>query len=57
MACGRFGELDCSAASAAYKAALPEAIKFVKDNGGEYLAGGFNKTKLSERDSCRHDKE
>ena len=31
---------------AAYKAALPEAIKFVKDNGGEYLAGGFNKTKL-----------
>jgi len=25
---------------------LPEAIKFVKDNGGEYLAGGFNKTKL-----------
>ena len=31
---------------AAYKAALPEAIKFVKDNGGEYLAGGFNKPKL-----------
>jgi uncharacterized protein (DUF1330 family) len=30
----------------AYKAALPEAIKFVKDNGGEYLAGGFNKAKL-----------
>jgi len=31
---------------AAYKAALPEVLKIIKDNGGEYLAGGFNKAKL-----------
>jgi uncharacterized protein (DUF1330 family) len=31
---------------ATYKAALPDVIKMIKDNGGEYIAGGFNKTKL-----------
>jgi hypothetical protein len=39
---------------AAYKAALPEAVKFVKDNGGEYLAGGFNKTKRGIKTCVHH---
>ena len=25
---------------------MPDVIKMIKDNGGEYIAGGFNKTKL-----------
>jgi uncharacterized protein (DUF1330 family) len=30
----------------AYKKALPEVLKLVKENGGVYLAGGFNKAKV-----------
>jgi uncharacterized protein (DUF1330 family) len=30
----------------AYKKALPEAQKIIKDAGGVYIAGGFNKAKL-----------
>jgi hypothetical protein len=35
---------------ATYKAALPDVIKMIKDNGGEYIAGGFNKTKRVQQD-------
>jgi uncharacterized protein (DUF1330 family) len=31
---------------AAYKEALPEVQKLIKEAGGEYIAGGFNKAKL-----------
>jgi hypothetical protein len=31
---------------AAYTAALPSAQKLIKDNGGVYVAGGFNKARL-----------
>jgi hypothetical protein len=31
---------------AGYTAALPEVEKYIKDNGGQRLAGGFNKAKL-----------
>jgi uncharacterized protein (DUF1330 family) len=31
---------------AAYAKALPEVQKLIKDQGGEYIAGGFNKTKM-----------
>ena len=30
----------------AYKKALPEVQKIIKENGGVYLAGGFNKAKV-----------
>ena len=29
---------------AAYEKALPEAMNFIKEGGGKYLAGGFDKT-------------
>jgi uncharacterized protein (DUF1330 family) len=29
---------------AAYKAALPDVLKMIKEDGGVYIAGGFNKT-------------
>jgi hypothetical protein len=32
---------------AAYKEALPEVMKMVKENTGVYIAGGFNKAKLT----------
>ena len=31
---------------AAYKQALPEVQKLIKEHGGVYLAGGFNKAKV-----------
>ena len=31
----------------AYKKALPEAQKIIKDAGGTYIAGGFNKAKVN----------
>jgi uncharacterized protein (DUF1330 family) len=31
---------------AAYAKALPDVQKMIKETGGNYLAGGFNKTKL-----------
>jgi uncharacterized protein (DUF1330 family) len=31
---------------AAYAKALPDVQKMIKENGGSYVAGGFNKTKL-----------
>ena len=31
---------------AAYTKALPEVQKVIKETGGEYIAGGFNKAKL-----------
>ena len=31
---------------AAYAKALPDVQKMIKENGGGYVAGGFNKTKL-----------
>ena len=31
---------------AGYTAALPEVEKYIKGNGGQRLAGGFNKAKL-----------
>jgi len=31
---------------AAYTKALPDIQKMIKENGGGYVAGGFNKTKL-----------
>jgi uncharacterized protein (DUF1330 family) len=30
----------------AYKKALPDVQKLIKEHGGEYLAGGFNKAKV-----------
>jgi hypothetical protein len=30
----------------AYKKALPDAQKIIKDSGGVYIAGGFNKAKV-----------
>ena len=30
----------------AYKKALPDALKIIKDAGGVYIAGGFNKAKV-----------
>jgi hypothetical protein len=32
---------------AAYTKALPDAQKLIKDNGGLYVAGGFNKAKVN----------
>jgi uncharacterized protein (DUF1330 family) len=32
---------------AAYKQALPEIQKMIKDNGGSYIAGGFNKATVN----------
>jgi len=32
---------------AAYSAALPEVQKIIKETGGVYVAGGFNKAKLT----------
>jgi hypothetical protein len=33
---------------AAYAAAVPEVDKYIKDNGGTRIAGGFNKARLAE---------
>jgi hypothetical protein len=33
---------------AAYTAALPEVDKYIKNNGGTRIAGGFNKARLAE---------
>jgi uncharacterized protein (DUF1330 family) len=30
----------------AYKKALPDVLKIIKENGGVYVAGGFNKAKV-----------
>ena len=30
----------------AYKKALPDVLKIIKENGGVYVAGGFNKAKI-----------